>query len=281
MTATLRDASGTCHAPTQGAARIVSLVPSLTELLFALGLGPQVVGRTGFCTAPADAVRDLPKVGGTKDVNLDRLRALAPTHVIVNIDENTRETVEAMRTFVPHIIVTHPCAPEDNFALYALLGGIFGRQPEAAALGEALRHALDDVARTDWPARQVIYCIWQDPWMTVSRDTYISRMLALVNWQTWPASDADLAACSGGNCARPPAPGTRYPAFRWQDEVVRATDLILLSTEPYRFTEQHCDALERQTGTPVALIDGAMVSWYGSRAIESVRALATFAREWA
>lgn len=280
MTLDLRDASGTLHAPAQGAARIVSLVPSLTELLFALGLGPQVVGRTGFCTAPADAVRDLPKVGGTKDVNLDRLRALAPTHVIVNIDENVRETVDAMRAFVPHIIVTHPRAPEDNVGLYTLLGGIFGRQSEAAALGDALRDALDDVARTDWPARQVIYCIWQDPWMTVARDTYISRMLGLVNWQTWPANDADLAACSGGNCARPPAPGTRYPAFRWQDEVVRATDLILLSTEPYRFTEQHCDALERQTGTPVALIDGAMVSWYGSRAIAGIRALAAFAREW-
>lgn len=274
------DASGTCHAPADGAARIVSLVPSLTELLFALGLGPQVVGRTGFCTAPADAVRDLPKVGGTKDVNLDRLRALAPTHVIVNIDENTREAVDAMRAFVPHIIVTHPCAPEDNFALYTLLGGIFCRQAEAAALGDALRAALDEVARTAWPVRQVIYCIWQDPWMTVSRDTYISRMLALVNWQTWPASDADLAACDGGNCARPPAPGTRYPAFRWQGDVIHTTDLILLSTEPYRFTEQHCDALERQTGTPVALIDGAMVSWYGSRAIAGVRALAAFARDW-
>ena len=81
--------------------RIASLVPSLTELLFALGLGTRLVARTGFCIRPADAVRDVPKVGGTKDVNLDRLRRLAPTHVLVNIDENRRETVDAIGVWPP------------------------------------------------------------------------------------------------------------------------------------------------------------------------------------
>ncbi|MBS1216709.1 MAG: periplasmic binding protein, partial [Proteobacteria bacterium] len=102
----LRDAAGTLHTPATGNVRIVSLVPSITELVVDLGLGRELVGRTGFCVHPRDAVRRIPKVGGTKDVDLDKLRALAPTHVVVNVDENRKETADALREFVPHVIVT-------------------------------------------------------------------------------------------------------------------------------------------------------------------------------
>lgn len=91
--------------------RIASLVPSATETLAALGLGPSLVARKGFCIHPADAVKHVPKVGGTKDVNLARLRAIAPSHVVVNVDENRRETADALREFVPHVIVTYPRSP--------------------------------------------------------------------------------------------------------------------------------------------------------------------------
>ena len=110
------DAVGQFHHRAGANARVVSLVPSITELLFSLGLGAHVVGRTGFCIHPRDAVREVPKVGGTKDVKLDALRALKPTHVIVNIDENDLSTFEAVRAFAPHVVVTHPNAPEDNIA---------------------------------------------------------------------------------------------------------------------------------------------------------------------
>lgn len=113
--------------------------------------------------------------------------------------------------------------------------------------------------------------------MTVSRDTYISRMLALVNWQTWPAAPAQ--ACVDGDCSRPNAPDARYPSFRWSDALVRELDLVLLSTEPYRFTEAHADALERQLGKEVLLADGEMVSWYGSRAVDGVRYLMDLAAQ--
>ncbi|MDT6963485.1 helical backbone metal receptor [Cupriavidus sp. SZY C1] len=265
------DALGQPHAPASGPVRIASLVPSITELLFDLGLGGQVVARTGFCIHPAPAVRAVEKVGGTKDVRLDKLRALAPTHVIVNIDENRRETVDEIRGFVPHVVVTHPCRPADNFALYDLIGGIFGRQAQAARLGDDLSAALDALQDRTWPARRVLYAIWQDPWMTVSRDTYISQMLALVNWATWP--DATPLACVDGDCSRPNAGGERYPTFRWSDALVRDLDAVLLSTEPYRFTEDHADTLERQIGKPVLLVDGEMLSWYGSRAVAGVRYL--------
>ncbi|CAG2159825.1 helical backbone metal receptor [Cupriavidus numazuensis] len=270
-----RDAIGQQHAAASGDVRIASLVPSVTELLFSLELGEQMVARTGFCIHPEPAVRAVAKVGGTKDVKLDRLRDLAPTHVVVNIDENRRETVEEIRAFVPNVIVTHPCAPEDNFELYRLLGGIFGRQPQAERLCAALQAELDAIRERAWPARKVLYAIWQDPWMTVSRNTYISRMLALVNWQTWP--DDTPQACADGDCSRPNAAGERYPSFRWNDALVRGLDEVLLSTEPYRFTEDHADALERQLGKPVQLVDGEMLSWYGSRAIEGVRYLARLA----
>ncbi|CAG9185151.1 helical backbone metal receptor [Cupriavidus pinatubonensis] len=270
-----RDAIGQQHAAASGDVRIASLVPSVTELLFSLELGGQMVARTGFCIHPEPAVRAVVKVGGTKDVKLDRLRDLAPTHVVVNIDENRRETVEEIRAFVPNVIVTHPCAPEDNFELYRLLGGIFGRQPQAERLCAALQAELNAIQARAWPARKVLYAIWQDPWMTVSRNTYISRMLALVNWQTWP--DNTPQACAEGDCARPNAAGERYPSFRWNDALVRGLDEVLLSTEPYRFTEDHADALERQLGKPVQLVDGEMLSWYGSRAIEGVRYLAALA----
>jgi hypothetical protein len=259
---------------------IASLVPSVTELLFDLGLADQMVARTGFCIHPEPAVRAVEKVGGTKDVKLDKLRALAPTHVVVNIDENRRETVDEIRTFVPHVIVTHPCAPEDNFALYRLLGGIFNKVQQSEGLAQALQAELDAIRARRWPARTVLYAIWQDPWMTVSRATYISRMLALVNWATWPDDGADLAACVDGDCSRPNAPGERYPTFRWSDALVRELDAVLLSTEPYRFTEDHADALERQIGRPVMLVDGEMLSWYGSRAVAGVRYLRTLAESF-
>jgi len=269
------DAIGQQHDTASGEVRIASLVPSITELLFDLGLADRIVARTGFCIHPEPAVRAVEKVGGTKDVKVDRLRALAPTHVIVNIDENRKETVDEIRSFVPHVIVTHPCRPDDNFALYTLLGGIFDKQAEAARLSFNLREALDALRAHKWTPRRVLYAIWQDPWMTVSRATYISQMLALVNWSTWP--DDALVACVDGDCSRPNAEGERYPTFKWSDALVRELDAVLLSTEPYRFTEDHADALERQIGKPVLLVDGEMLSWYGSRAVAGAKYLQALA----
>ena len=112
-----RDAAGTVHPAAGRDARIVSLVPSLTELVCDLGLADRLVGRTGFCIHPWETVRRIPKVGGTKDVDLAKLRVLEPTHVLLNVDENRRETAEALSEFVEHVIVTHPLRPRDNLAL--------------------------------------------------------------------------------------------------------------------------------------------------------------------
>ncbi len=262
MPAEVRDAAGTMHEPAGADARIVCLVPSITELICDLGLAAQLVGRTGFCIHPWGTVRAIPKLGGTKDVKLDRIRALAPTHAIVNVDENRRETFEALAEFVPHVIVTHPLAPRDNLALYRLLGAIFGREHEASRLCQALGLALAELeARArEWAPERVLYLIWRDPWMTVSPDTYIARTLALVGWRTLPSTTAD-----------------RYPevdlgAYAGQ------VDRVLLSSEPYHFGERHIGEVAAAVpGAAVSLIDGEMTSWYGSRAIAGARYLGAFA----
>ncbi len=252
------DWAGVTHAPATAGARIACLVPSLTELLFDMGLGGQVVGRTGFCVHPR-AARAVPKVGGTKDPDLARLRELAPTHLVVNVDENRREDVEAARAFVPHVIVTHPQAPADNARLYALFGAIFDRRDEAVALERELDVALDAAraATRALPRERVLYLIWRKPWMTVARDTYLGATLAFVGWDTLPA-----------------APARRYPAVADDAPEWSEAQRILLSTEPYAFRASDAQALAAARDKPVHLVDGEHTSWYGSRAIAGLHALA-------
>ncbi len=234
----------------------MSLVPSITELLCELGLAGQLVGRTGFCIHPREAVEAIPKVGGTKDVNVEKIRKLAPTHLVVNIDENEKPTVEELAKFVPHIVVTHPVKPSDNLALARLMGGIFGTEEAAERWCAAFEQEYAALrALPPAPPRTVLYCIWQDPWMSVSNDTYIAAMLAELGWKVPELGEA------------------RYPRFEWSAQLVDGLDAVLLSTEPYRFTEAHADALEKQLGIPVFLVDGEMMSWYGSRALAGLRYL--------
>ena len=248
--------------------RIASLVPSLTELVVELGLGSVLVARTGFCIHPAQALRKVPKVGGTKDVNLGKLRLLAPTHVLVNVDENRLDTVNAIRAWpdAPQTVVTHPNAPGDNLELVAQMVGHFGAHPgvaeRAAALLQDLERELDLTRPDGRPARQVLYLIWKDPWMTVARDTYLSRMLARVGWHTLP--DA-----LGG-----PAGAARYPVVHGGEPWLGDVEEVLLSSEPYRFTEAHVDAARRLCpNAKVRCVDGEMLSWYGPRAVPGLRYL--------
>lgn len=242
----------------QSALRIVSLVPSLTELVCALGLFEHLVGRTGFCVHPREALRRVPKIGGTKDVRIDAVLALEPTHVLVNVDENLRETADTLARHGLEVVVTHPCTPEDNRALYRDFGARFGRVEAARALEAELDAALSDAAATAaaLPVERVLYPIWREPWMTVTPDTYIAAMLERVGWRTLPEA----------------AP-RRYPEFAWDDAWLPAVQRVLLPSEPYRFRERHVGEIERLAARPVTLVDGEMVSWYGSRAIAGLRYL--------
>ncbi|MCU0869566.1 MAG: helical backbone metal receptor [Burkholderiales bacterium] len=259
------DAAGHAHPAATGVVRIVSLVPSLTELLFALGLEDRIVGRTGFCIHPKGPVRRVSKVGGTKTVDIPKIRKLGPTHVVVNVDENPRGIVDELATFVPSIVVTHPIDPEDNIGLFRMFGGIFGREARAEELVAAFEDELALTRRemAKLPRETVLYLIWKSPWMTVARDTYISRMLSLVGWDTLPE------------------PATsRYPSVDLDGPSVRGVAHVLLSTEPYSFGERHFADLRAELPTGMhphlSLIDGAFTSWYGSRSIEALRYLRQF-----
>jgi len=253
--------------------RIASLVPSLTELVVALGLGDRLVARTGWCIHPAEALVGVAKVGGTKTVNLAKLRRLAPTHVLVNVDENRRETVEAIRAWggaAPEIVVTHPLGPEDNPALVAQLAAVFAGRPEVAARADALQAALARELAATRPEgrteRKVLYLIWHDPWMTVARDTYLSRMLARIGWLTLPA-------VQGGESG-----AARYPALAGDEPWLHSVERVLLSSEPFSFTASHVAAAQALCPqAAVQRVDGELLSWYGARAVAGLAYLRALA----
>lgn len=261
----LVDALGTAHAPAGGDVRIACLVPSITELVVALGLGGRLVARTRFCIHPAEPLKAVAAVGGTKKVNLAKLKALAPTHAILNVEENTREMETAIREFVPHVIVTYPKRPEDNPPLYRLVGGIFGKHAEAEALAAKFDASLKRLValRPSQPPRRVLYFIWKKPWMGISRDTYIANALALLNWQVLGHRD-----------------GVDYPELALTPELLAAADLLLFSSEPYAFDDADLDEFAREYDCPrrkLRLIDGEYASWYGPRAVAGLDYLGAYA----
>ncbi len=254
--------------------RIVSLVPSITELLCDLDLSEQVVGRTGFCIHPWERVKTIPKVGGTKDLKFDRIRELEPTHVVVNVDENRKEDADALAEFIPNVVVTHPLAPRDNLDLYRQMGREFDREGQAEELCERFEAAYERAAAiaAGRSEERVLYLIWRDPWMTISPETYISQTLGLFNWRTVSADEPSSFCNPQGDKRK----RVRYPEVDLAG-FAGEIDRVLLSSEPFHFKEHHVAEVEGLVpGAKVSLIDGEMTSWYGSRAIAGLDYLAGY-----
>lgn len=258
----LKDDAGQSHQPAGADARILSLVPSLTELLFDMDLTEQLVGRTSFCIHPNPGVNDIPSVGGTKRINMEKVAALAPTHALVNIDETPKQMADSLAAQGIAVIVTHPIEVTDNRRLFELIGGLFNRTEAAERLITAFDAALAGMDGGQ-SRRRALYLIWKDPWMTISRDTYISKFLALAGWRTVANSDV-----------------VRYPEVTIDDKLLNKVDDVLFSTEPYTFSEADLVAFAESHPAYAAkarLIDAEMVSWYGSRAIAGLKYLKDFA----
>jgi len=252
------------------ACRIACLVPSLTLLLVRLGLGPWLVARTGFCIHPAQAVREVSKVGGTKDVNMAKLQRLAPTHVLVNVDENRLDTVQALREWrtangAPlQLIVTHPCGPGDHPALLDQLAAAFGELPgvaQALAAERAAFAAAWQASLAPPVAREEVLClIWRGPWMSVARDTYISRLLAHAGLMTLPDTQGGASGAA------------RYPVLRGDEPWLADVRWVLLPSEPYRFEEADVQAVQQLCPQAECLaVDGEALSWHGGMAIEGLQ----------
>ena len=230
--------------------RIVSLVPSSTETLCELGLADRLVGRTRFCVHPAQILQDIPKVGGTKDVDPDRVRALEPDLIVGNCEENSREIFEALAGIAP-LYAAFPKTVDDATADLQRLGELVGVQDAARAWLTRIQQARIAL-RAESPAPlRFAYLIWRDPWMTISGDTFISGML----------SEAGLVNAFEAHTDRFP---TTTPAQLRDLDL----DLVLLSSEPFPFRARHARELQAADVRPrfgIVAADGEMLSWHGTR----------------
>lgn len=225
--------------------RIVSLVPSLTELLIDLGLGENIVGRTRFCVHPKDKIKDIPIVGGTKNPRLDKIKSMEPDLVIGNREENRKDHIlELQQDFNVH--VTDIATIEDALITIHELGKKLGRGDKANTLIEEINEQLEK--RPDEPPLRTLYFIWKDPWMTVGNDTYIHDVMR--HWNLM-------------NIFRE---HRRYPQLNREKLQRLNPQLVLLSSEPYPFKEKHLPEVEELCpGARILLVEGQWFSWYGSR----------------
>ena len=252
--------------PSEAPRRIVSLVPSLTEALFELGLGARVVGVTEWCVHPAGAVALVPKVGGTKTPDLAAIAALAPDLVIANHEENRRRDVAQLEALGIHVWVTYPRTVAEGAALLAELAELGASAQAREAVVAPVLAALAEAEAARPERGTSVFCpIWRDPWMAVGGDTYAHDLLTL---------------CGGRNVFAERGE-RRYPRVTLDEVVAAAPEVVILPDEPYAFAASDVAELRRlpipaaQSGR-IHLIDGTWVSWYGPRIGRVIRALRGF-----
>ncbi len=229
--------------------RIVSLVPSQTELLADLGLEEEVVGITKFCIHPEHWFKTKTRIGGTKKINIEKIIELKPDLVIANKEENERGHVEELSKYCP-VWTSNINTLDDAVHMIRSIGAITGKKNKAAELARNILHAFESNAIL--PVKKAAYLIWKDPFMTVGSDSFIHDLLYRAGFKN-----------VFGDAAR-------YPLVEAHDICKRAPDVLLLSSEPFPFNEQHIAELQDQfPGIPIQLVDGEMFSWYGSRLLQA------------
>lgn len=235
--------------------RIISVVPSQTELLFELGLGDEIVGITKFCIHPASQFKAKTKVGGTKKLNIDLIRSLQPDLIIGNKEENTQEDIELLSAEFP-VWMSDIYNLEDAMKTITQVAELVDRQPEAAYLNHLINAGFTDLQTLALQLgidKKVAYMIWKDPYMLAGKDTFISDVLMKIGLT---------------NVTRE----SRYPEIEIEELAVLKPDFVFLSSEPYPFREKHIEELKAALpGVKIMLVDGEMFSWYGSRLVKAVQ----------
>ncbi|MCL7970357.1 MAG: helical backbone metal receptor [marine benthic group bacterium] len=236
--------------------RIVSLCPSLTELVFDLGHGDDLVGVTKFCIHPAEGVASIEKVGGTKNPRVERIAELAPDIVLLNAEENRIEDSEALRGRAIPCHVSFPKTAAETAKMVRSIGAAIGAAPEAERIAVEIengaRRVRDQAEGTD--VVSYAYLIWRDPVMAAGTDTFISDLLGL-------AGGVNVFDASSGF-------NDRYPTVGIEGLADANPEVVFLSTEPFPFRERHADELSAATGIPrhrFRIVDGELLSWQGSR----------------
>jgi len=229
--------------------RIISIVPSQTELLYDLGLGEQVVGITKFCIHPSEWVQKKMRVGGTKTVNLTKIEALRPDLIIGNKEENEKAQIEALAEKYP-VWLSDVADLDGACDMIIRVGELTGRSEAANRLSDNIRHKFALLTGATLPPRRprVAYFIWRKPWMAAGAGTFIDAMLHTAGFD-------NVFADRG-----------RYPEISAEALATACPEHIFLSSEPYPFAEKHFAAFQEVCpGASVRIVDGEMFSWYGSR----------------
>ncbi|MCP1298889.1 helical backbone metal receptor [Chryseobacterium sp. S0630] len=223
--------------------KIVSLVPSITEALFDLGLTEnEVVGRTKFCIHPQDKIKNVAIIGGTKNINIEKIKALQPDLILANKEENVKEQVEALMNDFK-VTVTNIDTIEDNYYLLKNLGKLFGKEDRAQLFNLKIYDVLDQ-AKLEAPVKAA-YLIWKNPYMTIGSDTFIHRIMSEIGFENIFKDK------------------TRYPQITTED--LADADVIMLSSEPFPFKEKHIEELQVfYPDKKIIIVDGEAFSWYGT-----------------
>jgi iron complex transport system substrate-binding protein len=250
----LKDQLGTSHSFETSLKRIISLVPSQTELLYDLGQEAKIVGITKFCVHPYHFKSTKKVIGGTKKVHFEKIRLLKPDLIIANKEENTKEIVEELSKICP-VWVTNIITFEDNLQMISDFGQLLNCRTEAQKWMDKINFAYQDFKAfiKDKPLRKVAYFIWANPYMVAGSDNFINELLKLNNFQN-----------SYDNKGR-------YPEIELNKMQSEGNpDLILLSSEPFPFKEEHALEIGKFTNhAQTIFVDGEMFSWYGSRILKA------------
>ena len=229
--------------------RIISLVPSQTELLFDLGLVKEVVGITKFCVHPLTWQKEKKIIGGTKNFWFDEIDALNPDLIIGNKEENYKEGIIRLKQKYP-VWMSDITSFEDSLAMIKSVGAITDKTKEAQIIVETIQTSFSNLKKVK--SKSVLYLIWKNPWMAAGNETFINTMLTYMGLR---------------NCLHDKP---RYPELTTDDIRSLAPELIFLSSEPFPFREQHIAELKKIIpNSNIILVDGEMFSWYGSRLIKA------------
>jgi ABC-type Fe3+-hydroxamate transport system substrate-binding protein len=231
--------------------RIISLVPSQTQLLHALGLEKEVIGITKFCVHPDSWFRHKTRVGGTKDIRSDIIQSLQPDLIIANKEENQQQQIEELAANYP-VWISDIATLEDALTMIKALGTLTGKTQEALSLTDRIGQQFQELTPLHPMSLRTAYFIWRAPWMVAGGDTFIHHML----------QQCGLSNIFAGE--------NRYPTITLDELADRRCELALLSSEPYPFRDKHiAEIREVLPAASIRLVDGEMFSWYGSRLLES------------
>lgn len=237
--------------------RIISLVPSQTELLFDLGLDIEIVGVTKFCIHPKERVQDKTKIGGTKKLNMNKIRLLKPDLIIGNKEENEKADIEALQLEFP-VWMSDIFSLNDATDMIHRIGELTDRSPEAAYLIHLINAGFGDLKKLAIEksvSQKALYMIWKKPFMAAGRNTFIDDVLRSIGLQ-----NVVVVA--------------RYPMLEVEEFSGLKPDLVLLSSEPYPFKQENIEEFEHLLpNSRVLVVDGEMFSWYGSRLVKAVEYL--------